>query len=614
MTNFTWGINVHGNYSLSIAQQLSVAESMGLTSLRIDVTDASAGTISYLSSLITQATAAGITIDPVIVGPPAASATSQSAAYAWGVATGSALASAFPSLTWEVGNELDTTAIKSGATGQSPSDYNDSLYSIALGTISGLSAGIHQADPKAKIAVGIAGIDYGFLQRLAGDGVSWDVTDDNIYVGAGVSGSDIMAGAQSLFASLASFGKPIVLTEVNQAGGSLLSQTSEASTLVSVMGAVATFAQTYDVTGAYIYELLDESGLTPDQAHYGLASSSGVLNAAGLAVEQYVKAQPAVTIGLVFDTGTSSIDHITSSAIIGGTANPLVIVQFTLNGQAVAPTATADANGNWTIDATILADGQYTVVASVTGSGGATATSSLTFTLDTHASVPSVTSVVQSSNVATLAGSTGGSAGETVSIYDGGSLVGTTTTSAGGSFTATASASSLLTHVYSVTATDIAGNVGTMAGKVYLGSSGSDVIIGSTAADLIQGGGGADTLTGGGGQDTFVYRAVSDSTSSAPDTITDYVHGVDKIDFTSIAGINATGGVAQFQGGGVITGSVSLNAHSVGFIQTGASTIVLVNTSNTGEVVSATNTHAADMEIVLVGVNLVLNASDFRHS
>ncbi|HET9187088.1 MAG TPA: M10 family metallopeptidase C-terminal domain-containing protein, partial [Acidothermaceae bacterium] len=58
--------------------------------------------------------------------------------------------------------------------------------------------------------------------------------------------------------------------------------------------------------------------------------------------------------------------------------------------------------------------------------------------------------------------------------------------------------------------------------------------------------GGRGFVTAGAGKATFAYNAISDSTPDAADTITGFKHGIDKIDFTAIAGINATGGVPQF--------------------------------------------------------------------
>ena len=73
-------------------------------------------------------------------------------------------------------------------------------------------------------------------------------------------------------------------------------------------------------------------------------------------------------------------------------------------------------------------------------------------------------------------------------------------------------------------------------GSTLIGGGASDGLIGGLSADVLIGGGGGDNLTGGGGADVFRYQAVSDSTPSVSDVITDFEHGVDKIDLSGIAG------------------------------------------------------------------------------
>src|SRR6516164_9429717 len=53
----------------------------------------------------------------------------------------------------------------------------------------------------------------------------------------------------------------------------------------------------------------------------------------------------------------------------------------------------------------------------------------------------------------------------------------------------------------------------------------------------------------------------------AYDTITDFTHNHDKIDFTNIAGINASHGVPTLQGQLTGSGNLTLNAHSVAYIE-----------------------------------------------
>jgi Ca2+-binding RTX toxin-like protein len=626
-TDFTWGVNVHQSYGLSMAQQLDLASTIGLTSLRIDVYDARPETIAWLSALVTEAGSRGISILPVIV-PAAAACTSEAAARAWGLDVGSTLAAALPSLTWEAGNELDQFTVKPGTSGQSPSDYDDAGYSIARGAITGLVDGIHSADPGARVAVGIAGIDFGFLQRLATDGVKWDITSEHYYVAPGAT--DVAAGADSLFATLAQFHRPILMTEFNQQQGSLLSPSEQTATLVTMMDAMTALAPKYDIIGGYLYELLDEPRLGPAEAHYGLASGSGVLSAAGQGVQQYLAhvpgtpatpATPIVTARLVSDTGASSTDHITSNAALTGTADANSVVHFTLDGSAVAPTARADASGNWSIAATGLADGSNTVVVSETNSTGATGTASLGFTLQTHAPIPTFTGAAVSTGQASITGTTG-EAGDTVSIYDGNTLIGSTTTGSDGAFAFTATGSSAVSHVVSATATSAAGLQGHSTGTLVFGSTGNEALTGTSGNDLISadagnhrisGGAGADILTGGSGNATFTYKSASESTFAASDTVTDFRHGADKFDFTSIVGINAVQGVPDFQGNIGGTGVVALQAHSVAFMEIGGQTEVLVNTTGAAEAVSARDFHAANMVITLTGVHLGLTATDFHH-
>lgn len=89
--------------------------------------------------------------------------------------------------------------------------------------------------------------------------------------------------------------------------------------------------------------------------------------------------------------------------------------------------------------------------------------------------------------------------------------------------------------------------VGAAADEILTGSSGNDRIFGLAGNDRLEGGGGddylygdlgADVLAGGEGADHFSYRQVSDTnTKDGFDVITDFVSGVDKIDFSYLNGV-----------------------------------------------------------------------------
>ena len=89
----------------------------------------------------------------------------------------------------------------------------------------------------------------------------------------------------------------------------------------------------------------------------------------------------AITSRLANDTGSSSTDRITSNPTLTGNGAANAVVHFTVDGSAIAGTATSDASGAWSFTPTGLVNGSHTVVASETDAAGNTASTSLTFTL-----------------------------------------------------------------------------------------------------------------------------------------------------------------------------------------------------------------------------------------
>ena len=322
----------------------------------------------------------------------------------------------------------------------------------------------------------------------------------------------------------------------------------------------------------------------------------------------------AVWERLTNDTGSNN-DHITNDPSLNGSGVANAVVHFTVDGSPISDTAVADGSGMWDFTPIGLGQGTHTIVASETDTAGITRTGSLTFTLDTIApnAITSET-LNKSGSSLTLTGTA--EADSTVKIYDGSTLLGTTTTGSDDTWSFTTKKVSNAVHFYTANATDLAGNVEYSSNEAILGSSktdtlvgtsGNDIVIGNGGNDRILGGGGADVLTGGSGKVTFAYNAASDSTPPSHDTITDFTHGHDKFDFTNIAGINT------FQGNLTGSGNLTLNAHSVAYVEVGGNTVVLGNTTNEAEIVTSSNVSAANMEIDIVGINLHLTNTDFLH-
>ncbi len=85
------------------------------------------------------------------------------------------------------------------------------------------------------------------------------------------------------------------------------------------------------------------------------------------------------------------------------------------------------------------------------------------------------------------------------------------------------------------TLVDVEGVSGSMHADSLFGDTAANRLEGRAGDDTLNGGGAADTLNGGAGADTFVLSQGSHSLASAPDVITDFVTGQDKLNLTGLA-------------------------------------------------------------------------------
>jgi Ca2+-binding RTX toxin-like protein len=336
--------------------------------------------------------------------------------------------------------------------------------------------------------------------------------------------------------------------------------------------------------------------------------TAGNISAAGSLTFTLDTHSPLVTERLTSDTGSWSTDKITSNDALSGTGDPNAVVHFTVDGSAIAGTATANVSGAWTFTPAGLADGSHTVIASETDAAGNSGTASLTFGLDTTA--PVITSESSNGNSGKIALAGSSSANSAVLISDGGTSIGSVTTSSNGAWSFTTAKLSDAVHTYR--ASDVAGNAsnlaiyGSSAGDTLSGGAGNDLIMGNGGNDTIKGGAGADLLTGGAGNDRFVYGDITDSTPVSHDTIADFTHNSDKFDFSAITGLNS---LTQSVTINVINGSTptSIAAHTIDVVISGGKAILYANASASSESIS---TGHEDMQINLTGV-ATMTASDF---
>lgn len=70
---------------------------------------------------------------------------------------------------------------------------------------------------------------------------------------------------------------------------------------------------------------------------------------------------------------------------------------------------------------------------------------------------------------------------------------------------------------------------------VLIGDANVNLLAGGDGADILNGGGNGDILAGGAGADFFILSAAADSANAAPDIITDFLSGTDKLDLRAFA-------------------------------------------------------------------------------
>lgn len=107
---------------------------------------------------------------------------------------------------------------------------------------------------------------------------------------------------------------------------------------------------------------------------------------------------------------------------------------------------------------------------------------------------------------------------------------------------------------------------GNAASNTLFGQAGNDSVDGGGGLDVLVGGLGRDTLTGGAGNDQFRFLAPGETTLLAPDRITDFTQGQDRIDLRLIDGAFATP-LTYVAGAPVAAGQVGVVAIGAGVWQ-----------------------------------------------
>ncbi|MCB4769603.1 glycoside hydrolase family protein [Ancylobacter sp. Lp-2] len=276
-----WGVNGHPVVSYSgvtIDEQLDLVEKLGMRSYRVDIY--STEQMDRLSALIEAGRKRRITILPALILPARLDEQDVEELYKAAYELASAFAMRFDGTVpvWELGNEMENYALirpcemrDDGtkypcewgiAGGVGPLDYFGPRYVKVAAVLRGLSDGVKASNPSARRAIGTAGWGHlGIFDRLHQDGIAWDISVWHMY------GEDPEPG----FKHLATFGKPIWVTEFNHPYGSQGGAAEQAQGLIKWMKRLEELSGPYKVEAAHIYELFDEPYWAPSyEAFMGL--------------------------------------------------------------------------------------------------------------------------------------------------------------------------------------------------------------------------------------------------------------------------------------------------------------------------------------------------------
>jgi hypothetical protein len=262
---------------IDLEAQLDLLVKLGARQYRIDLR--SDGSAENLERLLTLSEARGISVLPVI-GPDVSFETdSAELIYYKSHAIGEALARRFAGRikVWELGNEFETYAIIlpcemrddgtqypcvwGPASGGSVLDYFGPRWKKVSAALHGMSDGVHAGDPNALRAMGVAGWGRtGAFERFVQDGIAWDVSVWHMYA------FDQIAQLERV----ASYGKPIWITEFNNPNGSQQGERAQADGLAALIAQYRSVRTRLRVESAAIYELLDEPYWQGFEAEMGL--------------------------------------------------------------------------------------------------------------------------------------------------------------------------------------------------------------------------------------------------------------------------------------------------------------------------------------------------------
>ena len=263
--DLAWGVNGHpfsAYPGIPLEQQLDLLRELGFTSYRFNK-----GDVDDYERILPLAQARGVTLLPILE-PDVRFRTDpirelRDRAFEHGRERSRLFRGHIP--VWECANELESFAIIQPceirddgtqypcewgpAGGVGPLEYVGARWERVSAVLSGLSRGVAEGDPNALRAIGTAGWGHlGAFERMVNDGIAWDITVWHDYEGV----------SEEYLEKLASYGKPIWITEFNAGSGGFATVEENARLLTERIAYYRRMRTRFRVEAAHIYELLDE--------------------------------------------------------------------------------------------------------------------------------------------------------------------------------------------------------------------------------------------------------------------------------------------------------------------------------------------------------------------
>lgn len=282
--DFAWGVNGHPltqeAYKGNIDLQLSLIQKVGMTWYRVDVPVDTSGVVrqpALMDELLQKAKVKGISILPMVYLTGWDKSTDETDAFRRGRKIGFGFATTYASAFqyYEMGNEEECKLLK-GGNGDKASDYNLPKFSLLAAFLRGMNEGIKSADPEARTIINNSGwLHYGYFQLLKDYKVNYDILGLHWYSDMGDLNN--AKGNGDVLAIMASFGKPVWITEINRRNGSWNngSNSGESDQVNWINRYICQLNQRQYVGAFFVYELFDEpvfASTDPAESAYGIVS------------------------------------------------------------------------------------------------------------------------------------------------------------------------------------------------------------------------------------------------------------------------------------------------------------------------------------------------------